>query len=80
MVKDHLARRRDIEIRYSDGRRDLLGTGGGVVKALPHFEGEPFFILNSDSVWVEGYVAALTAMQRALGAGSGWTACCCWRR
>ena len=29
-------------------------TGGGVVKALPHFEGEPFFILNSDSIWVEG--------------------------
>ena len=31
---------------------------------MPNFDGEPFFILNSDSVWVEGYVAPLTAMQR----------------
>jgi MurNAc alpha-1-phosphate uridylyltransferase len=36
-----------------------------VVKALPNFEGEGFFVLNSDSVWVEGYVAPLMAMQRA---------------
>ena len=43
----------------------LLDTGGGVVKALPHFEGEPFFILNSDSIWVEGYRSALAAMNQA---------------
>ena len=62
-VKDHLAARRDIEIHYSM-EEEILGTGGGVVKALPQFEGEPFFVLNSDSVWVEGYVAPLIAMQR----------------
>jgi len=62
-MKDHLARRHDIEIRYSM-EDEILGTGGGVVKALPNFEGEAFFVLNSDSVWVEGYVAPLIAMQR----------------
>jgi MurNAc alpha-1-phosphate uridylyltransferase len=62
-VREHLAGRRDIEIRYSL-EEEILGTGGGVVKALPHFEGESFFVLNSDSVWVEGYVSPLTAMQR----------------
>jgi MurNAc alpha-1-phosphate uridylyltransferase len=62
-VKDHLSGRRDIEIRYSM-EEEILGTGGGVVKALPAFEGESFFILNSDSIWVEGYVSALAAMQR----------------
>jgi MurNAc alpha-1-phosphate uridylyltransferase len=62
-VKDHLAARRDIEIRYSL-EEEILGTGGGVVKAMPNFHGEPFFILNSDSVWVEGYVSPLQAMQR----------------
>src|SRR6185437_2646266 len=61
-VKEHLAGRRDIEIRYSL-EEEILGTGGGVVKALPMFEGESFFILNSDSVWVEGYVSPLSAMQ-----------------
>jgi MurNAc alpha-1-phosphate uridylyltransferase len=62
-VRDHLASRRDIEIRYSM-EEEILGTGGGVVKALPQFEGESFFVLNSDSVWVEGYVPPLIAMQR----------------
>jgi len=63
MVKDHLAERRDLEIRYSM-EDEILGTGGGVAKALPFFRGEPFFILNSDSIWVEGASAALPAMQR----------------
>ena len=62
-VKDHLAGRRDIEIVYSM-EEEILGTGGGVVKALPYFNGECFFILNSDSIWVEGYIPPLTAMQR----------------
>ena len=62
-VKDHLAGRHDIQIRYSL-EEEILGTGGGVVKALPNFDGEAFFVLNSDSVWVEGYVAPLIAMQR----------------
>jgi MurNAc alpha-1-phosphate uridylyltransferase len=61
-VKDHLARRKDLEIVYSM-EEEILGTGGGVVKALPCFRGESFFVLNSDSVWVEGYVSPLAAMQ-----------------
>ena len=62
MVRAHLAGRTDIEIRFSDESGGLLGTGGGVAKALGHFEGEPFFVLNSDSIWVEGYVPALGQM------------------
>jgi len=62
MLRDHLARRRDIEIVFSDETEELLGTGGGIVKALHHFQGEPFFVLNSDSIWVEGYVPALRRM------------------
>jgi len=63
-LRDHLARRRDIEIRFSQETDELLGTGGGVAKALPQFDDKPFFILNSDSIWVEGYTPALTMMQR----------------
>jgi N-acetyl-alpha-D-muramate 1-phosphate uridylyltransferase len=62
MVKDHLAKRHDIEIVFSEETDALLGTGGGVVKALPHFAGEPFFIMNSDTVWVEGIGHALDRM------------------
>jgi MurNAc alpha-1-phosphate uridylyltransferase len=62
MLRAHLARRRDIEIVWSDESGELLGTGGGVARALSHFGGEPFFILNSDSVWVEGVSSALARM------------------
>jgi len=65
MLREHLAKRHDIAIHFSSEEDTLLDTGGGVVKALPHFKGDPFFILNSDSIWVEGYNSALDAMNRA---------------
>jgi MurNAc alpha-1-phosphate uridylyltransferase len=64
MLRAHLDKRRDVEIAYSDETAKLLDTGGGVVKAMPLFDGEPFFVLNSDSLWVEGATPALAAMQR----------------
>jgi MurNAc alpha-1-phosphate uridylyltransferase len=62
MLRAHLAKRHDVEITFSDETERLLDTGGGVVKALPHFGDAPFFVLNSDSIWVEGATAALPAM------------------
>lgn len=64
VLKAHLGKRRDVEIVYSDETETLLDTGGGVVKAIPHFSGEPFFVINSDSIWVEGTTPALPAMQK----------------
>lgn len=66
---DHLQQRRDIRIIISDETSNLLDTGGGVVKALPHFQGEPFFVLNSDSIWIEHGAPALPAMIAAWDAG-----------
>ena len=51
----------------SDETDELLDTGGGVVKALPHFDDEPFFILNSDSIWVEGMAAGACRDAGGLG-------------
>lgn len=62
LLRAHLEKRRDVRIIFSLESDELLGTGGGVVKALPHFQGEPFFILNSDSIWVEGMHSALPQM------------------
>ncbi len=70
MLRAYLKDRRDIEIRFSAEEDALLDTGGGVVKALHHFKDEPFFILNSDSIWVEGYNSALAAMNQTWDAGS----------
>ena len=65
MLREHLSRRQGVEILFSLESDELLGTGGGVVKALPVFGSEPFFIHNSDSIWVEGGGPALDAMKAA---------------
>lgn len=50
----HLARRTRPRIAFSDERGLLLGTGGGVRKALPELGDAPFFHLNSDTIWIDG--------------------------
>jgi N-acetyl-alpha-D-muramate 1-phosphate uridylyltransferase len=63
MIEAHLAGRKDVEIRISDESEALLDSGGGIYKALAHFEGEPFFHANADTVWVEGASHALDKLQ-----------------
>src|SRR5437868_4566868 len=41
------------QIVISDERQELLDTGGGIVKALPLLGDEPFFVVNSDSIWID---------------------------
>jgi MurNAc alpha-1-phosphate uridylyltransferase len=65
MLRNHLAKRRDVEIVFSDESDMLLDTGGGVVKAMSHFAGAPFFVLNSDSIWIEDGIPGLSAMLAA---------------
>lgn len=62
-LRMHLAKRKDVEVRISDETDAILGTGGGIVRALPHFDGEPFFVHNSDSIWAEGYGHALQRLK-----------------
>jgi len=62
LLKDHLTKRKDVEVRISDESDRVLGSGGGIFKALPFFDGEPFFVHNADSIWVEGYGQALARM------------------
>jgi N-acetyl-alpha-D-muramate 1-phosphate uridylyltransferase len=53
-IEDHLKSRRVPNVVISDERKALLGTGGAVVKALPHLGKEPFFHVNSDTIWIDG--------------------------
>ena len=50
----HTASRTLPHITISDERDQVLGTGGGVVKALPLLGPAPFFHVNSDTVWIDG--------------------------
>ena len=50
----HLAPRTRPKVAISDERGLLLGTGGGVKKALPELGDAPFFHINSDTIWIDG--------------------------
>src|SRR5690242_11100658 len=64
-IERHLAPRRRPQITISDERGELLGTGGGVVKAMPDLGGGPFFHVNSDTIWVDGVAPNLTRLADA---------------
>jgi MurNAc alpha-1-phosphate uridylyltransferase len=53
-VEAHLQARQRPHIVISDERHELLGTGGGVVKALGALGDAPFFHINSDTIWIDG--------------------------
>jgi N-acetyl-alpha-D-muramate 1-phosphate uridylyltransferase len=64
-VERHLASRRRPQIVISDERGALLGTGGGIAKALPQLGEGPFFLVNSDTVWLDGVKPNFTRLAEA---------------
>lgn len=59
-LEAHLKNRvEDIDIAVSDERSQLLETGGGLVKALPLVDADPFLAVNSDNLWIDGPVDTL---------------------
>ena len=61
-IIDHVASRTSPRVIISDERDQVLGTGGGVVKALPLVGAEPFFLVNSDTMWIDGVRSNLTRL------------------
>lgn len=64
-LEAHLAKEDRIEIEISDEREELLETGGGLVKALPLLGEDPFLVVNTDSIWIEGATPALGRLREA---------------
>jgi MurNAc alpha-1-phosphate uridylyltransferase len=59
-LEAHLKRQvQGLEIAVSDERGQLLETGGGLIKALPLIDADPFLVVNSDNLWVDGPVDSL---------------------
>ncbi|MSO92365.1 MAG: nucleotidyltransferase family protein [Rhodospirillales bacterium] len=68
MIEDHLAKRPTPAICIS--REDvLLETGGGVAKALSLLGPKPFFVCNSDTIWLNGPTNALGRLTAAWDPG-----------
>jgi len=53
-IEAHLTTRVAPQIVISDERARLLDQGGGIKKALPLIGDAPFFICNTDALWIEG--------------------------
>jgi len=64
------AARTKPRVIISDERGLLLGTGGGVVKALAELGTAPFFHINSDTIWIDGVTPNLTRLTQAFDAAT----------
>jgi N-acetyl-alpha-D-muramate 1-phosphate uridylyltransferase len=52
MIEAHLAAQaRDFEVVISDERDALLETGGGLIRAKPLLDADPFLCVNTDNIW-----------------------------
>jgi MurNAc alpha-1-phosphate uridylyltransferase len=69
-VERHLAPRRKPRIVISDERAGLLGTGGGIAKALSQLGDAPFFLVNSDTLWLDGVKPNFARMAEAFDAAA----------
>jgi N-acetyl-alpha-D-muramate 1-phosphate uridylyltransferase len=54
-----------LDISISDERELLLETGGGLIKALPLINDNPFYAINSDAIWIDQGENALMRMAAA---------------
>ena len=66
VLERHLAGRKNIVI--SDERDQILETGGGVVRALPLLGAAAFFLVNSDTIWIDGVQPNLARLAAAFDA------------
>src|SRR3979411_2669104 len=64
-IIDHTAARARPRVIISDERDEVLGTGGGVVKALPLLGQAPFFHVNADTLWIDGVRPNLARLAEA---------------
>lgn len=53
------------KVIISDETDAILDTGGGIARALPLLGSEPFFVLNSDSFWIDKGPPALQRLRDA---------------
>src|ERR1700737_988955 len=64
-IIDHTASRTRPRVIISDERNEVLETGGGVVKALPLLGNAPFFLVNADTMWIDGVRPNLARLAEA---------------
>lgn len=62
-IRDYLKSEDRLEIIFSE-ETDLLETGGGIKNAMTELGTEPFYTVNSDAFWLDGYEDTLVRLAR----------------
>ena len=65
-LEAHLSHRvKGIDVVVSDERGGLMETGGGIVQARDMIGNDPFVVVNSDNLWIDGPTDAIRALAAA---------------
>ncbi|NQV57255.1 MAG: nucleotidyltransferase family protein, partial [Rhodospirillales bacterium] len=64
-IERHLESRDDLEIIISPEADELLETGGGVANSLRHLGSDPFYVVNTDTLFLDGPSPALARLAEA---------------
>lgn len=62
MLEAHLEKRDQPDIIIST-EPERLETGGGVLRAIDHFGDEPFFLINGDTLWLDGPIPTFDRLE-----------------
>lgn len=62
MLEEHLAKRTNAPQIIISRENEVLETGGGVLNALPLLGDEPFFVVNSDVICIDGKAPTLKSL------------------
>jgi len=68
-IMRHVDGRQRPHVIISDEREQLLDTGGGIANSLGTLGDDPFFVVNADTIWIEGVRPNLERLATATSIG-----------
>ena len=52
-----------VEVNISKETDALLDTGGGILEATKHFDDNPFYVINPDTLWSDRYIEEVKRLE-----------------
>ena len=52
-----------VQVNISNETDALLDTGGGILEATKHFNDNPFFVINPDTLWSDRYIEEVKRLE-----------------
>ena len=52
-----------VEVNISKEKDALLDTGGGTLEATKHFDDNPFYVINPDTLWSDRYIEEVKRLE-----------------